>query len=1619
MESIQEKIIRVSKERQSAHSSEIKLAQIVSNRAFRQSSNSKKFDAGENAAAGGTSINVTAQKIRTPKKTPKYKIRILGEHDDSVPKDDLPWCYPLLTGGANPMWNTGMTFEAEGTWVYVYLDPISKEYFIDRVSPNTVCEVDPKKSGFQPGDSFLLVPDTMYRKGVGIPDCAEVYNNQVVSEADEKQFNIGKEPDLVFSTWCRATKNEDVGEGINSSLEKGKKISEQLDESFRFLENFKTSIDDSIENIKGDSADTDTTFWEALRTNEVTLQSFNNTISQYRTNMGLMVKDISKWLVKLFTKMKQKMVRQSNVVANALKGLFPNSARFITNEYWDLIAKALACIWNAAIRLLPGFVDRALTSFFQKIVNTANCLVENFISGFLGQILGQIAALVEGVFNNVISALSKVSGLAGSVLNLVDSIGNVLDDIMGILKCEFECFADEKNVIRYSILDGAKPTRGVLDFAKVWDDAKKVAEKAKAVTNIPNDVNEYNWRFDVPGFGETVLDTANCDTGPVFCGVPSVTFWGVKETLGGVGNAVVNGQGELIGVDIVDSGEYNDPPLVDIDDKCGNGHGGTGKVFIGPITGIGEVGVGTTGGIDGSDLGDLDDITYPGDGGQGTTAGTGITYQVTVHDLTPAGIVGASNNKFFIDDKQQRTLTFERGKTYILNQEHVSNDGHPLRFSVTKGGTWEGGVEYTRGVTIDGIPGLGPSPTDTAYSRIVVNNNTPNRLYYYCENHPKMGGVINVITSPTTDPTGPTDTTDIITTTDIDPYTGEIITTRGTDTVDPTEVTIDGDPTSRRIQQPGRNATFIVESVTTDYTPTLTSPGGLTGGGTRGGGTGGGTPGGLTGGGTPGGGTGAGIIGGGTGTGAGTPGGGVVSVKNLNGGTGYNECMTNVPTRGGNGTSLSVDIVKTTGGSIERISINNKGSNYKVGDTITIVGRVGTTKTPPSGYSTPTVSGIGTLGEGTVTGVGTVSRGIVDDITITTTGGIGTTRVSGGIIPLPRLGVTKVLITNSGYGYLSAPNGSMGGMRRTWANRCQTIVRRKNLDWDAPYSPGDVFTLYSGDWVQLPGKPRVDIDQNFDASKLPGAQITGVGSYIPKDMTNFPLSDKTTTLTVPETRELSGISSIATFLTSQFQWGLEDSTFRKTGVVRIDRLDPEVNSKIADWEFYWNDEYLGIFHQEYVGQVPQYMDDDSTIPTSIASNVPIELIVDNIVYRVGIPQTYDPEEALVASPGYTPPIPWVRSALTLPKDGWVLTDPYGWSSFLKTYGVYPSVDDPNYTVVTPAGQGHSAIWRVVLNTEGAYSVDIQADGRGTIELRKYNSGESWRILGSTTLYDSHNRFHTFRFSTGGIPTGVYELRATIENVKHQDDLHGDKTYEWEINPGAIAWMLKDRYGMVVKTSLDDFGIVEEETGADVLYNYKTYFKIDAYAITVDKVSLTGQWFDCEVDYRRARSLGFTDCDIRHFLENNPEIQLDNCMLSKMNDDNWGKCDGDLMVSLTAPGCPPPPCLPENTYPVVVSLDEIYIENSGFGFNCCKDTVNIEPANGAKAEIGECINGEIRSIKVLDSGSGFTSLPEISINTETGYNAILKPIMKFDRTGESEISSDTPVIQVIDCVGKVV
>lgn len=126
------------------------------------------------------------------------------------------------------------------------------------------------------------------------------------------------------------------------------------------------------------------------------------------------------------------------------------------------------------------------------------------------------------------------------------------------------------------------------------------------------------------------------------------------------------------------------------------------------------------------------------------------------------------------------------------------------------------------------------------------------------------------------------------------------------------------------------------------------------------------------------------------------------------------------------------------------------------------------------------------------------------------------------------------------------------------------------------------------------------------------------------------------------------------------------------------------------------------------------------------------------------------------------------------------------------------------------------------------------------------------------------------------------------------------------------------------------------------------------------------------------------------------------------------------ISVTTPPCPDttPVQSLSSTYPVVVSIGDVNIDDPGFEFSE-EDTITVTPDNGA--DITPIIlEGEIVGVNISNPGIGFTSMPTLTLNSNTGYNARLTPILSFRRINEDnafEVPVGTKVVQVIDCVGK--
>ena len=989
----------------------------------------------------------------------------------------------------------------------------------------------------------------------------------------------------------------------------------------------------------------------------------------------------------------------------------------------------------------------------------------------------------------------------------------------------------------------------------------------------------------------------------------------------------------------------------------------------------------------------------------------------------------------------------------------ISNCGVEYADGVEKN---DGTVYENTGVIIVGEPGK-----PRAGVSITVNENTPSTLYYYCENHPKMGGKICII-----------------------------------------DGILDENMSCR-------NAQVEVTDVNDN--------------------------------------------------------GSVIAIRLLNAGTGYMEGTTNLLTKDGSGTSLTFDIVKATQeGNITGVTVRNGGTGYSAGDVITPICNFG-----------------------------------------------------GKVVPKTGIGVTAVLVKETGWGYKPWPNGDVGGMNRTWADRCQTIVHRGNGDWDTPYSYGEVATLYIGDCITLPLEQKVCIDRDFTEDMIAGSTVVRE-EILPRDMTDIEWGGG-----------IGGGTGVE-FVDAATR-GYEDAIpdpnnpFYVKGVTyveRIDGTDPDYPAGTAQWWFYWDSEYKGTFIQDTLSDIPQLVEEREG--------------KSDLVYRVAdykekvqTPVTIDLEE-------------WQHVASEvrrLDSEAWVLNDSQGWSPFLKNYGVFPLVnlghgpgEYDEFSNIPKTGT-----WSALFSESGTYHFEVQADNQGSINFDGI-------FLGSTTVFRSHNDSTFFEVEVevdtddegnpiptpktieatilnqdvgrrtflqnpaalawvlrkGSAPTrslkvetstvlrenlnqnhnivytglkasgdvrwatttllefdddsqGGFDINAKFEIlsgeavfVKNTDGTcntisgTGDITlkYSWTDNPGISGQVMdyleiegqpgqttqwdqddntysgnvtkiitlvdlitteeveirtesyntvygeNESAGEIIRTSLDPFKneleFIESTT--------KTLFGINLFESNdfdgdggTDKPKFT-----CDRDYIYAKTLGFSDCDIRNFLETSG-MAVDQCMQDKLDDEDWGVC-GDMRVLVTAPDCPekggecppgyyfdngvcrpnpcppgehmengvcvpdgcpagqvwdsqqnkcvpidddacppghmrdpndltkcipivPPTCPPSDTYRVIACLDGITVANPGFGYNCCDDTVVIEPANGAEAVIEEC-DGGILSIRVTKCGAGFRELPIVYINTQTGLNAFLIPVLKFHKENFDEFPDGTTVLQVIDCVGNV-
>jgi hypothetical protein len=276
-------------------------------------------------------------------------------------------------------------------------------------------------------------------------------------------------------------------------------------------------------------------------------------------------KFIAKALKWVFEEIRKFVLEQINDKTKKLYYLVNPPDRDKVKAAKDTVVELIVCLFNKLIANLIKMVGRFLFNAFDKFITVPECVVENFIGNLLGNVLGLVGGLVDKI-------LGTLSSILGAVFSIADGILGLLKAILGFFLCDEKQECPQAK--EWDIFEAGEPG-AIFDFDSIISKAKSISASVAGLSSI-DDLN-INFSNMISGAG-SAFDS--CNTGPVFCGPPSVQIWGGGGS-GAVGNAIISATGDLLGVDIIAGGSgYTEAPYVNFKDSCGKGKGGRGRVIV-------------------------------------------------------------------------------------------------------------------------------------------------------------------------------------------------------------------------------------------------------------------------------------------------------------------------------------------------------------------------------------------------------------------------------------------------------------------------------------------------------------------------------------------------------------------------------------------------------------------------------------------------------------------------------------------------------------------------------------------------------------------------------------------------------------------------------------------------------------------------------------------------------------------------------------------------------------------------------------------------------------------------------------------------------------------------------
>lgn len=475
----------------------------------------------------------------------RYKVRINGIHSENkaeLPDSQLPWLevmYPVTAGtGHKASYQTSNL--SQGSFVIIALCGNLSPLIIGCLGNNEQTELARNIpitagipfSGFTDGNIPVY---NINQAGTATEAVANTPN--LSSEADRAQLIDGTTTtDLAVSTTCEKIP-------LGSIQIKLKKFIKDITAAQAWIKKQQTTIGKPI-------------------SESGKLYGIEEYVNYKIQNVS---SAISAPIKTLITNIQQYVTQQINdKLKDSYYLVFPNKRELLKSKI-ETANDLLACLFRKIIRNLLKMCANFLKSATEKYVNTPLCSVENFVGALIGKITGLITSSIEFI-------LAPLKAILG-VFDVIEDILGFVSGLLSSISCDEEPSCP--GIKEWSIWDGPEATGAeAVSISSLINRMKEFAANVQK----PVDPNNFDFNLD---FNDVFQDS--CNVGPIFCGPPIVNFIGGGGT-GATGNAIISRTGEIIGVDLTNSGSgYTSSPTVNFTDACGKGYGAVGRAVIGNV----------------------------------------------------------------------------------------------------------------------------------------------------------------------------------------------------------------------------------------------------------------------------------------------------------------------------------------------------------------------------------------------------------------------------------------------------------------------------------------------------------------------------------------------------------------------------------------------------------------------------------------------------------------------------------------------------------------------------------------------------------------------------------------------------------------------------------------------------------------------------------------------------------------------------------------------------------------------------------------------------------------------------------------------------------------------------